>query len=121
MANEIQHRHTAASDNLYAVIQNAVGQYWNTADGTFEALGATWGAYDITLNRSANGYQHAGTFPADVPPGYYYVVIFKRIGGSVAVTDPMVARITMPRWNEETFVLGNTQPGADQFLQSDLL
>jgi hypothetical protein len=97
MASEVSHRHTATGETLYFTIRNVSRQMWNTA-GTpnFETLTvANWADYDVALTESpASSYFYAGTFPAisgNMTAGFYWVDVFKRIGGSPAISDTLLA------------------------------
>lgn len=98
MANEIQWRHTATGETLYATIRSKTGTQWNTA-GTpaFEAVtAANWTDYDIALTEGIGNYFYVGTFPAisgNMVAGWYWVDIFKRAGGSPAITDTLQGTI----------------------------
>jgi len=127
MAGEVNHRHSATGETLYATIRKPVGTYWNTA-GTpnFETLAvANWGDYDIALTESpASSYFYIGTFPAisgNMVAGWYWVDVFKRAGGSPAIGDTLQASYfgywdgtTYKWWGEDTVALGGTvQTGRD--------
>jgi len=93
MANEVSYRHTATGETLYFTIRNTARQMWNTA-GTpaFETLTvANWTDYDIAMSESpASSYLYAGDFPAvsgNMVAGLYWVDIYKRAGGSPAISD----------------------------------
>jgi hypothetical protein len=108
MANEISHRHSATGENLYFTIRNTAHLMWNTA-GTpnFESLSVEhWGDYDVALSEpEASAYFYLGTFPAivgNMVAGWYWVDIFKRIGGSPATSDTLVASY-FGYWNGTTF------------------
>ena len=77
-------------NNLYARVFNSTGKVWNTS-GTpaFE----TWADgnvtdYDITVTDKSSG-QYIGDFPTTAA-GRFKVNIYLRIGGSPAITDPVL-------------------------------
>ena len=99
MAGEIQWRHTATGETLYATIRTRTGTMWNTA-GTpnFEALTVlNWADYDIALAETpASSYFYVGTFPAiagNMVAGWYWVDVFKRIGVAPAIDDTLLGTI----------------------------
>ncbi|MCC6798315.1 MAG: hypothetical protein IT366_24595 [Candidatus Hydrogenedentes bacterium] len=127
MANEISHRHSATGETLYFTIRNTARQMWNTA-GTpnFETLTvANWGDYDVALSESpASSYFFAGTFPAisgNMIAGWYWVDVFKRAGGSPAISDALQASYfgywdgtTFKWWADDTVALaGGVQSATD--------
>lgn len=127
MANEVSHRHSATGETLYFTIRNTSRQMWNTA-GTpnFETLTvANWGDYDIALSESpASSYFFAGDFPAisgNMVAGWYWVDVFKRAGGSPAISDVLQASYfgywdgtTYKWWADDTVALaGGVQSATD--------
>lgn len=134
MAAEINHRHSATGETLYATIRKPSGTYWNTA-GTpnFETLTvANWGDYDVALSESpASSYFYVGTFPAvsgNMVAGWYWVDVFKRAGGSPAIGDVLQASYfgywdgtTYKWWGEDTVAVGGTVQTARDLGASVLL
>lgn len=124
MASEISWRHTATGDTLYVTIRNAARLYWYTVTPALEALTvAHWSSYDISLSESpASSYFYVGDWPSSlVTPNWYYVDIFKQIGGGQAIGDTLVATI-FGWWDGTTFkpmaddavaLGGTTQTGRD--------
>lgn len=93
MANEIK-APSVTGLTLYAVVINLAGQVWNGT--TFEALlGANWANYDIALTEQVSAGIYYGTFPV-VAAGLYDVQIRQQLGGTPAVSDPVVAIGQMP-------------------------
>lgn len=95
MANFPGYRYTATGSVLYCTLRNAAGQYWDTT-GTpaYETLDpANWGDYDIALTETpASSYQYIGAVPATLTAhAVVYQDIFLRVGGSVAITDTLLA------------------------------
>lgn len=91
MASEVQVRFTSGK-TLYFQVRNATGSIWNTSTSAFEAYATgTIGNYSTSTTEqgTASGY-YTGTFPTSISSGVYQVIIFERIGGSVAETDPTV-------------------------------
>jgi hypothetical protein len=103
MSAEIQWRGTETGVTLYATIRSKTGTQWNTA-GTpnFEAVtAANWADYDIALAESSGNYFYVGTFPAitgNMVAGWYWVDIYKKAGGTVAITDVLQGTI-VGYWN----------------------
>lgn len=134
MANEVSHRHSATGETLYFTIRNVSRQMWNTA-GTpnFETLTvANWGDYDVALSESpASSYFYVGTFPAvsgNMVAGWYWVDVFKRAGGSPAISDVLQASYfgywdgtTYKWWGEDTIAVGGTVQTARDIGASVLL
>lgn len=98
MAGEIQYRGTETGVTLYATIRSKTGTQWNTA-GTpnFEAVtAANWADYDVALAETTGNYFYVGTFPAiagNMVAGWYWVDVFKRAGGTPAITDALQGTI----------------------------
>lgn len=108
MSAEINWRHVATGDTLYATIRSRTNTMWSTA-GTpnFEALTvANWANYAITMTETpASSYFYVGTFPAisgNMVAGFYWVDIYKRLAGSVAISDTIVGGI-VGYWDGATF------------------
>jgi len=134
MANEVSHRHSAKGETLYFTIRNVSRQMWNTA-GTpnFETLTvANWGDYDVALSESpASSYFYVGTFPAisgNMVAGWYWVDVFKRAGGSPAISDVIQASYfgywdgtTYKWWGEDTVAISGTVQTARDIGASVLL
>ena len=81
---------------------------WSTA-GTpnFEALTvANWANYVITMTETPSAsYFYSGTFPAiteNMVSGFYWIDIFKQLGGSAAISDTIVGGI-IGYWNGTIF------------------
>ena len=92
MANEI-HADYASGNTLYAVIRNLSGQVWQVAGHVFESWGTaghTADDYDMAL-ADCSGSRYVGDFDADIPPGPYFVQVFRQAGGDPADTDPLVS------------------------------
>lgn len=99
MSDEIQYRHDASGQTLYAVAVNDkpgadYGKYWNGA--AWEALAvANWGDYDIALTETPSGsYLYVGDFPA-ADAGQYKLLVFEQAGGSPAISDDLLAESTL--------------------------
>jgi hypothetical protein len=108
MASEVFHRHTATGDTLYFTIRATNRKMWSTS-GTpdFEDLTVgNWGNYAVTMSESpASSYFYVGTFPAisgNMVAGWYAVEIFKRAGGSPAISDVMQS-VFFGYWDGTTF------------------
>lgn len=97
MADEIQIRTDATGSTVYYVLVNQEGQYWNGS--AFEDLVvANWATYDIAMPETpASSYWHEGDMPS-VAAGTYYIIIFRQLGGSPAVSDIMVSPSVMVLW-----------------------
>lgn len=93
MAGEIQATYTTGS-TLYAQVRNSVGQIWNTASSVFQAyVTANIADYDVAMTEqgTASGF-YSGTFPTGITTaGTYPVTVYRRVGGSPAETDLVVA------------------------------
>jgi hypothetical protein len=93
MANEIQWSGILTGATEYFCIRKpGTYQYWNTNAAAFENFTvANWNAgyYAIALTETpSGGYHYQGDWPAGVnTAGYYYVEVYKRVGGSVAIGD----------------------------------
>lgn len=88
-------RHDGTGKTLYAVLNDASGQYWDTT-GTpaFETfVVADWANYDTAASETpASSYQYQVTVPATLTSNaYVYITYYEQAGGSVAITDPVVA------------------------------
>jgi hypothetical protein len=102
MASEINWRHTATTDTLYATIRTNNGSYWNTS-GTpaLEPLSvAQWANYDIAMSLTeAGSYFYIATWPAGLTTqGWYWIDIFKQAGAGPAISDVMQGTI-IGFWN----------------------
>jgi hypothetical protein len=96
MAKEIQVAGiTPSITTFYARITNpTTGQIWNTTVGVFQNYAtATIAQYrtDLTEEGTASGY-YTGTFPPTIPAGTYDVLVYQRLGGAAAQTDPPIAQ-----------------------------
>jgi hypothetical protein len=92
MSHEI-HADYVSGNTLYAVIRSLPGQVWCPAGQVFESWGAgahTAGDYDIALT-DCSGSRYVGDFDADVPPGSYYLQVFRQAGTAPADSDPLVS------------------------------
>lgn len=129
MANEASHRHYATGDTLYFTIRNVSRQMWNTASTpNFETLTvANWGDYDVAMTESpASSYFYVGTFPAisgNMVVGWYWVDVYKRAGGSPAISDVLLASYwgywdgtTFKWWGVDTTHWGGTLVSAANVL-----
>lgn len=105
MASEISWRGIATGATDYATIRSAARTYWNTS-GTpaLETLTvANWANYAITLTETpASSYFYVGTWPAGLTTaGWYWVDIYKRVGGSPAISDTLLGTLLV-YWNGTT-------------------
>lgn len=88
MAREIQAQHVTGA-TLYAVLLDASGGVWNGTAFDATPTTAEWGTYDLALTEDpAIGY-YTANLPA-VAEGLYTYRVHKQLGGSPAVTDPVV-------------------------------
>jgi hypothetical protein len=92
MSDEI-HADYASGNTLYAVIRSLSGQVWCLAGQVFE----TWGAgghdaddYDTPL-ADCSGSRYVGDFDTDIPPGSYFVQVFRQAGAAPDDADPLVS------------------------------
>ena len=92
MANEIQALATTGL-SLYAVILNSTGQAWYTVTPAFEAVNsAHWTSYALTLTEVSGTGIYEGSFPAGITSaGIYSAIAYKKVTGSAAITDPVLA------------------------------
>ncbi len=96
MANELKINGQAAGLSLYAIVERADGQIWNTAltngAGGFEApLSANWAAYTIPLTETTLPGRYRGAVPTGIATaGKYNVALCRRVGAAPAITDPPV-------------------------------
>ncbi len=92
MAGEIQAQ-WAAGRTLYAIVWNSVGLVWNTSTLAFESFaGGSYANYTIQMVAQGTtlGF-YTGTFPPQIIPGVYSIVVYNQLGGSPAEGDPPVA------------------------------
>ena len=101
MANELSWRHTATGETLYATVRSIAGTMWNGA--ALEVLTvANWGDYDFALTETpASGYFYVGDWPG-AAVGWYWVDVFKKLGGSVAIGDLLLGSL-LGYWDGTTF------------------
>ena len=94
MAGEIQLAHGITGRTLYAHVRNGTGSIWNgSAFASYSA--GNYATYTIAMTeQGATGY-YVGTMPA-VSVGTYAIEVLDRVGGSVAVGDPVVGAGYLP-------------------------
>ncbi len=113
MANEIHFSYTTGL-TLYAVRRDITGKVAVSAGSSWEAWGASShdaDDYDVTMTENGTGSSHyVGSFDASsniTDAGYYFVDIYKQVGGSPATGDPLVGIGIPIIWNG-TSEVGNT-------------
>lgn len=75
---------------VYAVIENAAGQIWNTSTLAFESYTtANIGAYAVPVTEQATGTgRYRGNFPVGIiSAGKYNTTIYQLVGAGPAVSD----------------------------------
>jgi hypothetical protein len=97
MANEIQLGYYETGVTLYAHLWNNVGQIWNGS--AFENYAtANIATYNIAMTEKGTASQYyEGTMPA-AAAGWYTLTVQKRIGASVAESDPYVGEQEVAFW-----------------------
>lgn len=107
MANEMSWRGVTTGVVDYFTVRRATdNKMWNTS-GTpaFETLVVgNWTSYAIAMTETpASSYFYVGTWPAGVSTaGWYYVDVYRRAGGSAAISDQLVGTI-YGWWNGTKF------------------
>ncbi len=92
MAKEIQADYASGSV-LYAVVRNRQGQVWRPAEREFESWSTgnhTVGNYTIALV-DQSGSRYVGDFDNNIPPGSYFVQVFRQAGANPADTDVLIS------------------------------
>lgn len=84
--------------NLYCVVAKGA-QYWYDVTPTLENYNSGhWTSYDIAATEGAPG-DYTATFPSAAPTGRYRILVYQRLAGTPAITDPLVLHITDYDWN----------------------
>lgn len=90
MAGEIQtDQPSLTGTTLYALVFNASGLVWNGTTFATPVAGS-WATYAVALTEITGTGLFRGDFPA-APAGTYFVSARRRVGGSPAASDPIVA------------------------------
>ena len=112
MAGEIQYRHDQTAENLYATLMDPTdGTYWDVANTGWETLVvASWGDYDVALTETpASSYKYIATMPALGADKVLVLHVYRRLGASPAITDPLLAS-RMTWWNNGAGELHDLTP-----------
>lgn len=98
MSDEIQFRYTITGETIYATVVGPSSVWANNTDEAMEAVVvANWAEYVVPLTETDTGtYFYVGNFPNWITtPGIYSIIIYRRVGGSPAITDTVLAKGTI--------------------------
>ncbi len=101
MSSELITRGPSTGAVLYSTIRGSGQSIWSTSGGTggFEAFNAAnYTDYDISLTEQGSTNIFIGNAPLALPAGVFNVFASQRVGGSPAVSDPIIAFGTL-EWN----------------------
>ncbi len=94
MSSEIITKGPSTGAVLYATIRGSGQSIWSTSGGTgqFESFNAAnYTDYDISLSEQGSTNVFLGNFPAAAPAGLFNIFASQQVGGSPAVSDPIVS------------------------------
>ena len=95
MSSELQFRNTATGDTVYVVAIYENAKWVNDTNEMLETFDETnWTEYAISLPETAAGsYFYVADFPTwNTTAGIYYIIPFKQLGGSPAITDEILIK-----------------------------
>lgn len=105
MANEIRY-YFVTGYTLYAIVSDPLTGYWWNGSAFEAPLTANWALYPVTMNQQSTTGAYYGDLPA-VVAGNYDILIYRRVGGSPAVTDGPPLAVVSLSWDsdsESTFI-----------------
>ena len=111
MAAEIQYRHDQTGETLYGILMDPTdGTHWDFTNSAWDAMVvADWGDYDIPMTETpVSSYKYVADMPAVAANIVVELQIYRRLGGSPAITDPILAK-RASYWNDTASELQDVQ------------